>query len=197
MSADNAQREPTMEEILASIRRIISEDDKPMEEGGDVLELQPAPVPPVMETKTPPPAPQPAPAAAAPKPAPRDAIFEEPPESADDLILVEAEEDFDSDDLSFEEPAAPAAVAPSPVFRPEPRAARMDDGLVGEPAAAMAAGALNKLLGSMVVNTGNTLDDIVREMLKPMLKAWLDENLPAIVEAEVAREIERIRRMAR
>ena len=52
MSAEQAQREPTMEEILASIRRIISEEDKPSEAGGDVLDLQPPP-PPVAEVKAP------------------------------------------------------------------------------------------------------------------------------------------------
>ena len=41
------------------------------------------------------------------------------------------------------------------------------------------------------------LDDVVRELLKPMLKEWLDENLPQLVEAEVAKEIDRIRRMSR
>ena len=52
-------------------------------------------------------------------------------------------------------------------------------------------------MGSMMVSTGNTLDDVVRELLKPMLKEWLDANLPQLVEAEVAKEIDRIRRMAR
>ena len=50
MSAEQAQREPTMEEILASIRRIISEEDRPPESGGDVLDLQPPPAP-VAETR--------------------------------------------------------------------------------------------------------------------------------------------------
>ena len=63
--------------------------------------------------------------------------------------------------------------------------------------ASQAAGALSKLMGSMLVSSGATLDDVVRELLKPMLKQWLDANLPQIVEAEVAKEIDRIRRMAR
>ena len=60
MSAEQAQREPTMEEILASIRRIISEEDKPAEAGGDVLDLQPPPSP-VAEVKAQPPQPAPVP----------------------------------------------------------------------------------------------------------------------------------------
>ena len=53
MSAEQAQREPTMEEILASIRRIISEEDRPSDDGVKVLDLQP-PTPPAVEVKAPP-----------------------------------------------------------------------------------------------------------------------------------------------
>jgi cell pole-organizing protein PopZ len=38
---------------------------------------------------------------------------------------------------------------------------------------------------------------MVRELLKPMLKDWLDENLPTIVEARVEAELERIARLSR
>jgi cell pole-organizing protein PopZ len=69
--------------------------------------------------------------------------------------------------------------------------------LTSKPVAHQAAGSLSKLMGSMLVTSGATLDDVVRELLKPMLKEWLDANLSAIVEAEVAKEIDRIRRMAR
>jgi len=73
----------------------------------------------------------------------------------------------------------------------------MQDTLVSEPVASQTAGALGKLMGSMMVTSGNTLDDVVRAMLKPLLKEWLDANLTQLVEAEVAKEIDRIRRMAR
>ena len=53
MSAADAQAEPTMEEILAAIRRIISEEDRPSDSGGEVLDLQP-PTPPPVEAKAPP-----------------------------------------------------------------------------------------------------------------------------------------------
>ena len=83
MSAENAQREPTMEEILASIRRIISEEDRPAESGGDVLELQPPP-PPAAEVKAPPPAPKPEPvvAKATAPPPPPPPMFDEPEQVA-------------------------------------------------------------------------------------------------------------------
>jgi cell pole-organizing protein PopZ len=210
MSAENAQREPTMEEILASIRRIISEEDKPPESGGDVLELapppapavEPAPVaevkapPPAAEVKAPPPAPPPEPVIAR---APPPEIVDEPEEIApppppmprieDDIVIVER-----TPDLPPPAPAPVAAPAPAPKAEWTPP---MQDTLVSEPVASQTAGALGKLMGTMMVTSGNTLDDVVRAMLKPLLKEWLDANLTQLVEAEVAKEIDRIRRMAR
>ena len=43
-----------------------------------------------------------------------------------------------------------------------------------------------------VANNSQTLDDLVREMLRPILKVWLDDNLPGIVERLVRAEIERV-----
>ena len=190
MSAEQAQREPTMEEILASIRRIISEEDRPAESGGDVLDLQP---PPQVEAKAPP---RPEPVQARPEPI----KFDEPeptPSRAleDDLMIIE-----DEQEVEFEEEPAP----PTPQPAPKPAAAQKaewrpmeQETLTSEPVASQTAGALSKLMGTMLVSSGATLDDVVRELLKPMLKQWLDANLPQIVEAEVAKEIDRIRRMAR
>jgi len=201
MSAEHAQREPTMEEILASIRRIISEEDKP-DAAGEVLDLQPTPPapapPPVAEVKAPPPQPAPKPAPPAPEPvaakAPPPQIFDEPEEIAPPQRTIE--EDLMIVDRTPEPPPAPkpppVAAAPKPEWTPP-----MQDTLVSDPVASKAAGALGKLMGSMLVSSGNTLDDVVREMLKPLLKEWLDANLPQLVEAEVAKEIDRIRRMAR
>lgn len=207
MSAEQAQREPTMEEILASIRRIISEEDKPAEAGGDVLDLQPPP-PPVAEVKAPPPqaaAPAPAPAPPpAPKPEPviaKEAVFEEPeaftpPSRAidEDLMIVEDEEPAP---LPPPAPVAKAAPAPQPEWTPPAAPVGPTETLTSAPVAQHAAGALGKLMGSMLVSSTGTLDDVVRELLKPMLKEWLDANLPQLVEAEVAKEIDRIRRLAR
>jgi len=211
MSAESAQREPTMEEILASIRRIISEEDKPGDAGGEVLDLKPPPAP-VAEVKAPIVAPQPAPkpapipeppkpapvAAAPPPPAPAPAVFEEPEEDVpsrpldDELMIVERED----------EPApipAPVAAAPRPAPQPEwtPPPQQPSRPLVSDPVASQTSNALGRLMGSMMINSGNTLDDVVRELLKPLLKEWLDVNLPSLVEAEVAKEIDRIRRMSR
>jgi cell pole-organizing protein PopZ len=54
--------------------------------------------------------------------------------------------------------------------------------------------AFNALAQSVLVQNSRTLEDLVREMLRPMLKAWLDDNLPAVVERMVRAEIERVSR---
>ena len=71
------------------------------------------------------------------------------------------------------------------------------DGLVSEDAAAASQKALAALSAvrerSETVATGDgPLEAVVREMLRPMLKDWLDANLPEIIEQLVAREIARI-----
>ena len=205
MSAEQAQREPTMEEILASIRRIISEEDKPAEAGGDVLDLQSAPV---AEVKAPPPQ------AAAPAPA---AKPEAKPKAEMAPVYGEAQEftpparSIEEDLMIVEDEPAPTP-PPAPVFAaappPAPKAewtpppapvapVAQTETLTSAPVAHQAAGTLGKLMGSMLVSSTGTLDDVVRELLKPMLKEWLDANLPQLVEAEVAKEIDRIRRLAR
>lgn len=200
MSAEQAQREPTMEEILASIRRIISEEDRPADAAEEVL-LQP-PAPPVVEAKAPPayePTPEPVISRSSP---PR--IFDEPEELPsraleDDLMVVEHDAEFEPMPEPEPEPAPP----PRPAARPQAAAPQAEwrpmqqETLTSEPVAHQAAGSLSKLMGSMLVSSGATLDDVVRELMKPMLKEWLDANLSSIVEAEVAKEIDRIRRMAR
>lgn len=199
MSAEQAQREPTMEEILASIRRIISEEDKPAEAGGDVLDLQPPPAP-VAEAKAPPPQA----AAPAPKPEPMAKpmmapVYDEPEEFTPPARSIE--EDLIVEDAPVPVPPAPMpapmAAAPAPAQREWTPPAAPTETLTSAPVAHQAAGTLGKLMGSMLVSSSGTLDDVVRELLKPMLKEWLDANLPQIVEAEVAKEIERIRRLAR
>ncbi len=159
MAAKEAHAEPSMEEILASIRRIISEEEEvPTSAAAEpVLDLTEA--------------------------APAD----------DDLMV------FD------DEPAPAPAPAPIPTA-PPPRPARMTtapepelEPIVSEPAASAAAGALVRLAGSLRIaeQQGQTLEGVVRELLKPMLKDWLDRNLPAIVESRVEAELERIARLSR
>ena len=182
-----------MEEILASIRRIISEDEAPAEG---------------------------APAAPEPEPEPEAAAAPEPPAHVDDQIaairaaagVAGAEED-DGDleltqkvethgDLDFveaepapaePEPAAEFPIHEAPVEAPPPALA--DDGLVSASVAAAAAATFGRLSsGILMPAEGRTLEDVVREMLRPMLQQWLDDNLPAIVQQAVETEVERISR---
>lgn len=201
MSAESAQREPTMEEILASIRKIISEDEAASgEETLDLASVQPdadaledTSIEPVAEIEEAPPEPalsEPAPPELEPEPEPEpvvEAAEPEPEPEPEPAPVAEPEPDVMFVEREEPEPPRPA---------PQP-ASSAPEGILADAAAQKTAGALGKLMGSMMVSTGNTLDDVVRELLRPMLKEWLDENLPTLVEAEVSRELDRIRRMAR
>jgi cell pole-organizing protein PopZ len=104
------------------------------------------------------------------------------------------------DDLEFTESAAsrvmqrPAAYEASP-----PPAFEMP---VGPPAAPILShttitaveSAFNSLAHTVLSNNARTLEDLVKEMLRPMLKSWLDDNLPGLVERIVKAEIERVSR---
>ena len=163
------QGEPSMEEILASIRRIISEDGEPAKPGAS------------------PPA-----AAAA-------------PGAASDVLEL-------TDMVEEPKPAAPApapivaAAAPAPVVA---RVREPEEGLVSPPAATAAVGALTALVSAkketersmsdnpmLIGNGAMTLESLIREEIRPILKQWLDQNLPPLVERLVQREIQRIARGA-
>jgi uncharacterized protein len=192
-------QEPSMEEILASIRRIIADDD---------ASKPPAKVPPKAAEPAPvKAAPAPPPAAGAPEPA-RDDMdamledLEEAPEPAppeDVLELTEAmaapppepaQPSFrriDPDqDVVFDEPA--------PAPPPAPRAPPIDSPLLSNAASAAVHSAFGTLAHSVLAQNPRTLEDLVKEMLRPMLKAWLDDNLPVMVERLVRAEIERVSR---
>lgn len=88
----------------------------------------------------------------------------------------------------FEEPRRQAAAPPSP-----PPAA-FDRNLISSNTSAAVDSAFNSLAHTVLVQNARTLEDLVREMLRPMLKAWLDDNLPSMVERIVRAEIERVSR---
>lgn len=173
--SDQSPQEPTMEEILASIRRIISEDDAPAE------------------------------AAAAPEPEP--APVEEAPVEDDVLELTDPieppapVESMGDIDVYSPEPEPEPAPPPPPPPLPEPASAsafsrdEVADNLVGDHAAGLAASAFGSLSSALLMpKDGRTLEDVVRELLRPLLKEWLDQNLPRIVEAKVEEEVHRIAR---
>jgi uncharacterized protein len=170
MALQDQQAEPSMEEILASIRRIISEEEQ-TPNAAPVLDL----------TQTDEPAPAPVQHVA-------------PPPPVDDDIVFEAVEQAVTQEVAF---------VPEPVVTaPQPRtiaAEPMADMILSNPVASQAAGSLARLAGTLRISDapGQTVEGVVRELLKPMLKEWLDRNLAAIVEARVEAELERIARMSR
>jgi cell pole-organizing protein PopZ len=85
---------------------------------------------------------------------------------------------------------------PEPARPPTPPVLRGADqeGLLSPRTTAAVDLAFNTLAQTVLVQNSRTLEELVREMLKPMLKAWLDDNLPSLVERLVRAEIERVSR---
>jgi hypothetical protein len=202
-----------MEEILASIRRIISEDSDPgkpgpvmanQDGGGEVLELtnivhddgsigsasQAAPEPRVARRP-----------ALAPQPAPMPPRREPEPMQLRDPLP---------------EPRVarrPAQMSAPPVHTPEPPRHHMRtqpdlkmadnsdrEGILSNQASSAvtnAFGMLSRERDVSVGGSGASLEDMVQQMLKPMLAAWLEQNLPEIVERVVQEEVERASRSGR
>jgi cell pole-organizing protein PopZ len=68
------------------------------------------------------------------------------------------------------------------------------EALLAPEAGTAVASAFSSLAHTILGQNARTLDDLVEEMLRPMLKDWLDDNLPTIVERLVRAEIERVSR---
>jgi hypothetical protein len=246
-------QEPSMEEILASIRRIIADDEAkppvPEKPAAAVAAVKPdkpaapasAPKPAPAKDLAPAPTPQAAPAkvAAPAKPPSAPAPVTPPPgatasNSQDDIDallngLDEATspdeirpaatdpEVFDltdemavappepprasfqkvelQDDVEFTETAATRALHRQPAFEPP----ALESGspmqqILSRTTVSAVESAFNSLAHTVLSNNARTLEDLVKEMLRPMLKSWLDDNLPGLVERIVKAEIERVSR---
>ncbi|MEQ7154319.1 DUF2497 domain-containing protein [Brevundimonas aurifodinae] len=205
---DTTAQEPTMEEILASIRRIISEDDAPAVEAAPAAAPEPESEPAVEAEPEPEPVMAESPA---PESGPAPAAEEEILDLTDRYEAPAVETIGDLDVTAVEDPEP----EPFPTaFQPEPEPVHHEpvpsetsaplDSLVGAGAAASAASAFAGLSASLarpepsalVGGSGPTIEALARELLRPMLKEWLDANLPGIVEAAVRKEVERIARNA-
>lgn len=224
-------QEPSMEEILASIRRIIADDEAKPVAGAAAPPAKPEPAP------APPKAAAPQPARAAPPPPPPPASNAS--NSQDDIDAMLASLDVETseaevrapqpepepeadvfelteqmavpspapkhvepvDDLEFSEPPPPAREpARQRAYEPPPAPAQHEP----EPAPMLSnttvfavESAFNSLAHTVLSNNARTLEDLVKEMLRPMLKSWLDDNLPGLVERIVKAEIERVSRGGR
>ncbi|HEV3177186.1 MAG TPA: DUF2497 domain-containing protein, partial [Stellaceae bacterium] len=88
---------------------------------------------------------------------------------------------------------AAAASEPAPTLD-APRAAIEERGLLSAATTAAVDAAFDALARTAQARNGRTLEEVVSELLRPMLKTWLDENLPEMVERLVRAEIERVSR---
>jgi cell pole-organizing protein PopZ len=101
------------------------------------------------------------------------------------------------DDLEFSESAARAAPRP-PAYEPPPfESAAPVQQILSHTTVSAVESAFNSLANTVLSNNARTLEDLVKEMLRPMLKNWLDDNLPGLVERIVKAEIERVSRGGR
>jgi hypothetical protein len=196
MAEVKTDQEPSIEEILESIRQIISDDS----DGGAKPEApgKPQQAPPVRQAA------MPAPSSSS---SPMDLAFEPvstpSAPTASDMDVLELTEKI--------KPPTPAAIEPmdkpkttdKPMTIDKPTTAN-PNGLISAQTADAATEALSKLLaGSLVIekdeparNGKVTLEDLTLDLMKPMLKIWLDQNLPGIIEKIVQKEVEKLSRRA-
>lgn len=229
-------QEPSMEEILASIRRIIADDEaKPVaaeKPPGPAAQARPdrpasdaATKPTVNEAPANPPSPKAVPAASPPPAAPAEAsngqddidallngldettTAEEirPPspdgevlELTDEMALPDPPQPAfkkvePPDDLEFAEAAK--VVSRQLAFEPPAvESLQPSQQILSRSTVSAVESAFNSLAHTVLSNNARTLEDLVKEMLRPMLKSWLDDNLPGLVERIVKAEIERVSR---
>jgi cell pole-organizing protein PopZ len=191
-----------MEEILASIRRIIADDQDGGKAAPSATLQQPA--------RAAPPIPPPPPArdeevldlAEVATPVPRRGPSLDLDQ--DDIGYRDASEmDFDAFDV--EEPPEAAAPEPEPPppppmmpseprLEPEAKPQPFHERLISTSTDSTVTGSFNMLAHTVLTQNARTLEDLVKDMLKPMLKQWLDDNLPTLVERLVRAEIERVTR---
>lgn len=156
--------EPTMEEILSSIKKIIAED-------GDKSLSAPRPR----------------------RTLPRDASHDELGNAVSVLAGGPRRDDDVLELTEMAEEEAPAIAAPVTVTAAGPQAPVTE--IVSHVTMAASRTALDSLSAMIVkpsIAGSDSLEGLVREMLRPMLKDWLDANLPEVVERVVAKEVARI-----
>ena len=199
----DTEQEPSMEEILASIRRIISDDDKEIEAAAQENEEVPEGKEELLGEETvamaePEPEPDP-------EPDPEPAAEEVDDDDDDDILDLTDMEASDPEPLfeeqAYKEPepepvAPPVSPSPAPPSAPTPATAN----LVSPPQAGETSGSFERLTEKLnedyselpIGNGAVTLEGLTRELVRPMLKEWLDQHLPMTVERLVREEIERL-----
>lgn len=121
----------------------------------------------------------------------------------EDVALIVAEQKVETR-MSEQQRATVSAVRPDAAPRgpAEPAArhaaapgeGREEDRLLSEQANGAIGASLDQLSRTILSQNPRTLEDLVRDLLRPMLRTWLDQNLPRMVERMVKQEIDRISR---
>jgi len=177
-----------MDDILASIRRILNEDEKTAKSpSSEVLMLDPSMI---VED-----------GGQNDHPAPSETLKTTAPASAGETNLHPGAEEKLAV-ATTEEPLRGLGLspdAPSPAGFGSGEAAGPDSPLVAPAAAAAAAHSVGSLVrtlaaerSALVTRGGLTIEDLVREEVRPVLKEWLDTHLPPLVERMVRAELERV-----
>lgn len=178
----SSNNDPSMDDILASIRKIISDDEARSHVGEPPARRESAIVQP--------------------------AVPKEPGKGDDVLLLTDLIED---PPMPASQPTSIPLPRIDPVSAPEMSQSNNESSepLIGSTVAGATSSAFERLnqavqesvppprasdSGPSVGHGGKTIEDMVKEMLRPMLKDWLDRNLPPIVERYVEREIVRLTR---
>lgn len=208
MSGNKPEQEPSIEEILASIRQIISDDDDarpageielPVDEKFDIPAYQPE----------------------EPKEEKKRESFAEVLELTNEIGGEEKVFDLSEDkfEIPLSEPIVEKETSRSSgldlSYNEEPTRKGMDmsggqtdiDALFSAPAAEATTEAFSRLLGNIPVEREEnkrlyadgriTLEDITKDLLRPMLRQWVDDHLPSMVERLVEKELEKLSRQAR
>ena len=197
----DAEQEPSMEEILASIRRIISDDNEQVE----TTEEQPAVEEIVAQEEAVKAVEEPLPVEETPAPTP-EVDDDDDDDDDDDEVLDLTDMDATDPEPLFEEQAYQAPVSaspaptPEPVQPPTPAPVEEKESLVSNPQAVETMDEFARLGSKLyedvqelpIGNGAVTLEGLVRELVRPMLKEWLDQHLPITVERLVREEIERL-----
>ena len=187
-SASLKVNEPSMEEILASIRRIIADDEEPQQFSEaeaqnssplkNVLDIAELHVSPLLGST------------------PNEPVLG--PWSRGDAAFLDALSEHGSGEAASAL-REPEDFGPEPIIVPAPvlknaAPAQTAEALLSSEAVASVSGAFSRLSESIRPAQPTTVEDLMKEMLRPMLKAWLDDNLPPLVERLVREEIERVAR---
>ena len=208
MAGNKPEQEPSIEEILASIRQIISDDEEPRAAGDIETPAEDKFDIPVYQ----------------PEPAKEEQV---PSSFADVLELTnevggQEEKVFDLSEDKFDIPLSKPFMQEESTdrisdldlsFTPEPAAKPVMSGqddidsLFTTPAAEATTEAFTRLLGNIPVEREEnkrlyadgriTLEDIAKDLMRPMLRQWIDDHVPALVERLVEKELEKLARQAR